>query len=115
MPTSLQECRTVHELLAGHALNVLAPHEADAVTAHLANCSTCRDEHDCLATVAAHLSALRIALAGDTDRHRQSALPGASKRPHAPRQRVRRRGSTCGSSGTPLTLSQWVSRIAYVR
>ncbi|MBC2868381.1 zf-HC2 domain-containing protein [Streptomyces mexicanus] len=106
------ECRTVHDLLAGHALNVLAPEEAAPVSAHLASCSACRDEHDCLAAVAAHLSTLRAALAGEAD----GRQPGPAERPHAPRQRHRRNGAARGGSlVASLTLSQWVSRLAYVR
>ncbi|MEV0493071.1 anti-sigma factor family protein, partial [Streptomyces atratus] len=48
MFTSPQECRTVRELLAGYALNALAPEEATRVCAHLTTCPDCRDEHDCL-------------------------------------------------------------------
>ncbi|MFI1164628.1 zf-HC2 domain-containing protein [Streptomyces sp. NPDC020801] len=113
MLTSPQECRTVHDLLAGHALNVLAPDETDAVTAHLAGCSACRDEHDCLAAVAAHLSALRAALADGTGRGRQPNMAGPAGLP--PRQRPCGRGSARGSRAASLTLSQWVSRLAYVR
>ncbi|MEU6477549.1 zf-HC2 domain-containing protein [Streptomyces sp. NPDC047017] len=94
MSASLQECRTVRDLLAGHALNVLAPEEADAVTAHLAGCTQCRDEHDCLAAVAGHLAALR------------------AQRPRTPRQRRR---SGRAAAGPSLTLSQWVNSLAYVR
>ncbi|GHF93351.1 zf-HC2 domain-containing protein [Streptomyces thermodiastaticus] len=106
------ECRTVHDLLAGHALNVLAPEEAAPVSAHLATCAACRDEHDCLAAVAAHLSTLRAALAGGTDgRH-----SGPVARPRIPRRRHCRNGADGGGSlVSSLTLSQWVSRLAYVR
>lgn len=87
-----QECRTIRELLAGHALNTLVPDEARAVSAHLVTCPGCRDEHGCLAAVASHLSLLRDALAND-----------AGPRP------VARRRPACDAKGARLTLSQWVT------
>ncbi|AYN42719.1 zf-HC2 domain-containing protein [Streptomyces dangxiongensis] len=110
-----QKCRTICDLLAGHALNVLEPADASAVGAHLATCSTCRDEHDCLAAVAAHLTSLRDALARDTGRQRPSYVPGMAGSRHCPRHQHRGRGSARGAVAASLTLSQWVSRIAYVR
>lgn len=115
MSTSLQECRTICDLLAGHALNVLAPDEASTVGTHLATCSPCRDEHDCLAAVAAHLSTLRDALARDTGRQQQSYVPGPAGCGQAPRRRHHRRSPARVALATPLTLSQWVSRITYIR
>ncbi|MER5753532.1 zf-HC2 domain-containing protein [Streptomyces sp. NPDC002088] len=87
MFSSLQECHTARERLAGYALNALVKEEAGAVTAHLATCSACHDEHYCLAAVAAHLVPLREALAD------------ASRRPRLGRRRPART--------TPLTLAQW--------
>ncbi|MFF4835112.1 zf-HC2 domain-containing protein [Streptomyces sp. NPDC001315] len=87
MISSLQECHTAREQLAEYALHTLVKEEAGAVTAHLATCSVCHDEHYCLAAVAAHLVPLREALAD------------ASRRPRRGR---RRPGRT-----TPLTLAQW--------
>lgn len=98
MFTAAQDCRTIGDLLEGHALNVLDPGEASAVRAHLAACPGCREEHHCLAAVAAHLSSLRRALADDPGR-RPTSLPGPARAPRA----------------ASLTLSQWVSRLAYVR
>ncbi|WP_189189876.1 zf-HC2 domain-containing protein [Streptomyces albiflavescens] len=87
-----QECGTFRELLAGHALNALTPDESSAVGAHLATCSACRDEHGCLAAVAAHLSLLRDELTSDTYR-----------------QPLGRRRPTRDAQAKRLTLSQWVS------
>ncbi|MGW5212971.1 anti-sigma factor family protein [Streptomyces sp. NPDC004051] len=94
MFTAARDCRTIGDLLEGHALNVLDPGEASAVRAHLAGCPGCREEHDCLAAVAAHLSGLRRALADE---------PGRRGR-HAAR----------GAPAASLTLAQWVSRLARV-
>ncbi|MFF7974984.1 zf-HC2 domain-containing protein [Streptomyces sp. NPDC007905] len=106
MSASLEECRALRDLLAGHALKLLAPQEASAVIPHLAVCSACRDEHDCLAAVAAHLSALRDALADGGSGHQP--------RHASPRQRCRRGTARKALAGS-LTLSQWVDRMAYVR
>ncbi|MEU1408479.1 zf-HC2 domain-containing protein [Streptomyces sp. NPDC005728] len=112
MTTSIDECHAVRDLLAGHALELLPPEQASTVIAHLGICSACRDEHHCLAAVAAHLSSLREALAPDL---------GPQRRPHpsgsgyaAPCQR-RGRGPARRAWTTSLTLSQWVDRMAYVR
>ncbi|MFF9087808.1 zf-HC2 domain-containing protein [Streptomyces sp. NPDC014991] len=110
-----QDCRTICDLLAGHALNVLEPADASAVGTHLATCSTCRDEHDCLAAVAAHLTSLRDALARRTGRQQLSHMPGLAGPCHRSRHRHRARGSARGAVAASLTLPQWVSRIAYVR
>ncbi|MDO0924589.1 zf-HC2 domain-containing protein [Streptomyces sp. TG1A-8] len=91
--TAVAECRTVCDLLAGHALAALAPGEAAAVGAHLASCGRCRDEYDCLARVAAHLSSLRAAAPAG----RGGPPSPGHRRPHRP---------------VPLTLPQWVSRTA---
>ncbi|WP_406351215.1 zf-HC2 domain-containing protein [Streptomyces sp. NBC_01635] len=114
MFTASQDCRTIGDLLEGHALNVLDPGEASAVRAHLVTCPDCRDEHHCLAVVAAHLSALRTALAHDPGRRQPSYLPGFGCR-HGSRPRGRRHGAARGALAASLTLSQWVSRLAYVR
>ncbi|WP_326753535.1 zf-HC2 domain-containing protein [Streptomyces hirsutus] len=114
MFTFSQDCRTIGDLLEGHALNVLDPGEASAVRAHLVTCPDCRDEHHCLAVVAAHLSALRTALAHDSGRRQPSYLPGFGCR-HGSRPRGRRHGAARGALAASLTLSQWVSRLAYVR
>ncbi|WP_406466458.1 zf-HC2 domain-containing protein [Streptomyces hirsutus] len=114
MFTFSQDCRTIGDLLEGHALNVLDPGEASAVRAHLAICPGCRDEHHCLAAVAAHLSSLRTALAHDSGRRQPSYLPGFGCR-HGSRPRGRRHGAARGALAASLTLSQWVSRLAYVR
>lgn len=108
-----QECAAVRELLAGQALNTLPPDEAREVRSHLVVCPACRDELDCLATVAAHLARVRDALAGDaaprqptcaSDRHAAGrTTPRAGRRP----------GRHHAGPATRLTLSQWVSRIAY--
>jgi anti-sigma factor ChrR (cupin superfamily) len=106
-----QDCRTIRELLAGQALHTLSPEAAAAVGSHLAACPACRDEHDCLAAVAAHLTRVRDALAHDAGRRQRT---GASDRaechfaaPHGPR----RRGPVRAEPPTRLTLSDWVSRI----
>ncbi|MEV0300868.1 zf-HC2 domain-containing protein [Streptomyces prasinus] len=115
MFTLSQDCRTIGDLLQGHALNVLDPGEASMVRAHLATCSGCQDEHHCLAAVAAHLSSLRTALACDPGRQQPSYLPGQAGRRHGPRHRRHRHSAARGALATSLTLSQWVSRLAYVR
>ncbi|WP_329565366.1 zf-HC2 domain-containing protein [Streptomyces sp. NBC_01361] len=68
MFSNSQECQTTRDRLAGYTLDALAEEEARAVTAHLATCSACRDEHYCLAAVAAHLIPLREALADESRR-----------------------------------------------
>ncbi|MFB6677316.1 zf-HC2 domain-containing protein [Streptomyces sp. NPDC057684] len=67
---STLECHTIRERLADYTLDALAEEEARAVTTHLATCSTCRDEHYCLAAVAAHLVPLRKALADEPERRK---------------------------------------------
>ncbi|MGW1894687.1 zf-HC2 domain-containing protein [Streptomyces sp. NPDC002004] len=90
MFASLQECRTIRELLAGYALGALAPDDALPVRVHLATCTGCRDEHECLAAVSAHLPLLRAALARDTGRQLAAryapARPPAAARRHMSRQ-----------------------------
>ncbi|MEV5282837.1 zf-HC2 domain-containing protein [Streptomyces sp. NPDC051994] len=76
MSACSQDCRTVCDLLAGHALGLLEPDQASVVAAHLATCPHCRDEHHCLTAVAAHLPSLRTALAHGTGRQRQTHIPG---------------------------------------
>ncbi|WP_333773419.1 zf-HC2 domain-containing protein [Streptomyces sp. IBSBF 3136] len=106
MSASLEDCRAYRDLLAGHALKLLTPQEAAAVVPHLAECPACRDEYDCLAAVAGHLSTLREALTDD----------GSERRPRHPSpQRCRRSGSARKALAGSLTLSQWVDRMAYVR
>ncbi|MER7181548.1 zf-HC2 domain-containing protein [Streptomyces hyaluromycini] len=94
MLSSLQECDTIRERLAGYALNSLVKEEAGAVTAHLATCSACHAEHECLAAVAPHLIPLREALADESQRRKHGR--------HRP-ERI-----------TSLTLSQWVNSKALV-
>ncbi|WP_237409482.1 zf-HC2 domain-containing protein [Streptomyces sp. M2CJ-2] len=96
MFTPAQDCRTIGDLLEGHALDVLDPGEASAVRAHLATCSGCRDEHHCLAAVAAHLSLLRTALACEPGRRQPSWLPGPAGCRGGPRRRRRRHGAARG-------------------
>ncbi|MGW9498630.1 zf-HC2 domain-containing protein [Streptomyces prasinus] len=115
MLTFSQDCRTIGDLLQGHALNVLDPGEASAVRAHLAACSDCQDEHHCLTAVAAHLAFLRTALARDPNRQPLAHLPGRGGHRHGSRQRRRRHSGARGAPATSLTLSQWVSRLARVR
>lgn len=115
MFTASQDCRTIGDLLEGHALDVLDPGETSAVRAHLATCPDCRDEHHCLAAVAAHLSCLRQALACDPGRQQPSYLSGAAGCRHGSRHRRRRHGAARGAPAASLTLSQWVSRLARVR
>ncbi|MDF3300240.1 zf-HC2 domain-containing protein [Streptomyces tropicalis] len=112
MSAAHQECRTIRDLLAGHALQVLSPEETRAVGAHLAACPACRDEHDCLATVAAHLTALRHCLTGATGPEQGSRIG----RQQAGRPRGRRGAPRDGLLAS-LTLPQWVDRmaVAYAR
>ncbi|MFD6325296.1 zf-HC2 domain-containing protein, partial [Streptomyces sp. NPDC058442] len=70
----------IGDLLEGHALDVLDPGETSVVRAHLAACADCRDEHHCLAAVAAHLSCLRRALADGPGRAQSSLRSGAAVR-----------------------------------
>ncbi|MFB7712017.1 zf-HC2 domain-containing protein [Streptomyces sp. NPDC056105] len=67
---STLECLTIRERLADYTLDALAEEEARAVSTHLATCSACRDEHYCLAAVAAHLVPLRKALADEPERRK---------------------------------------------
>ena len=107
--TAIEECRTVCELLAGHALRTLAPEEASTVRAHLATCDTCRDKHDSRASVPAHLSLLRDALACGENRHSQACAATRDECRHAsPRRRRPYRSAVT----MQITLSQWVSRTA---
>ncbi|MGX1547956.1 zf-HC2 domain-containing protein [Streptomyces adustus] len=112
MATNHDECRAVHDLLAEHALQLLAPEQAASVVAHLGLCTACRDEYHCLAAVAAHLSSLREALAPQLCPQPRSHPSGSDRA--APRQR-HGRGSAARAWSTTLTLSQWVDRMAYVR
>lgn len=111
MFTSPQECATIRELLAGYALNTLAPEEAAQVCAHLTICPACRDEHDCLAAVSAHLPLLRDALARDIKRRQQRYVPAPAESYHSSRQQLRRRRPTRAILGTPLTVTQLLSRM----
>ncbi|MGY3203035.1 anti-sigma factor family protein [Streptomyces sp. TE5632] len=115
MFTPAQDCRTIGDLLEGHALNVLDPGEASAVRTHLATCPGCREEHHCLAAVAAHLSSLRQALAHGSGGQQPSYLPGAAGCRPGARHRRRRPGAARGARTASLTLSQWVNRLACVR
>ncbi|MFE2102834.1 MULTISPECIES: zf-HC2 domain-containing protein [unclassified Streptomyces] len=94
--SSTDECRAFRDALAEHALELLPSERAAAVVEHLGICTACRDEYHCHAAVAAHLSSLREALAPRLCPERRSHPPGAVRT-------------------TPLTLSQWVDRMAYVR
>ncbi|MFE7351735.1 zf-HC2 domain-containing protein [Streptomyces sp. NPDC057543] len=109
----VEECRRIRGLLAGYALEILAPDEASAVAAHLAACDTCRDERDCRAAVPAHLTLLRDALASGQGRNRRaSAATGADGGQASSRHR--RPGGAAPT--TQITLSQWVSKTtSYVR
>ncbi|MFF1839201.1 zf-HC2 domain-containing protein [Streptomyces sp. NPDC058231] len=111
MSTSPQECRTVRELLAGYALSSLAPEETARVRAHLTTCPACRDEHDCLAAVSAHLPMLRDALARDTGRRQQAYVPAPAEGSHLSRHQPRRRRPARAVLATQLTLTQLVSRM----
>ncbi|MET8328265.1 zf-HC2 domain-containing protein [Streptomyces sp. NPDC005181] len=111
MFTSPQECCTIRELLAGYALHTLAPEEAAQVCAHLTSCPACRDEHDCLAAVSAHLPLLRDALARDIGRRQQRLVPAPAEGCHTSRPQPRRRRPARAILGTPLTLTQLVSRM----
>ena len=111
MFTSPQECRTIRELLSGYALDALAPEEAARVSAHLTTCPACRDEHDCLAAVSAHLPLLRDALARDIGRRQQRYVPAPAESCHTSRQQLRRRRPARSILGTPLTLTQLLSRM----
>ncbi|MFH8473347.1 zf-HC2 domain-containing protein [Streptomyces sp. NPDC018000] len=103
MLTATQKRRTVSERPAEeHALTAPAADEAITADAHLATCPTCRDVHDCPATLPAHLFLLRDALA-DSD--------GRAERRHAA---PCRRGPARTAEATQLTLSQWVSRTAKI-
>ncbi|MCF3129663.1 zf-HC2 domain-containing protein [Streptomyces olivochromogenes] len=105
-------CGAFRDVLADHALGLLPPERADAVIAHLGGCGACKDEYDCLAAVAAHLSSLRGALAPHMCPQRRSHPSGSG--PATTRQR-RGRGPAGRAWSASLTLSQWVDRMAYVR
>ncbi len=105
--TAIEECRTVREPLCGHALMTLAPEEASAVRTHLATCDTCRDTRDSRASVPAHLSLLRDALACDKGRHTRACAATRGDCRHAS---PRRRRAAPSAVTTQITLSQWVSR-----
>ncbi|GGJ73181.1 hypothetical protein GCM10010121_099680 [Streptomyces brasiliensis] len=113
MATFIGECLAFRDLLAGHALHILAPEETNALVPHLAACSTCQDEHHCLAAVAAHLSSLHEALTTGPSPTQRPHLPGSTKSQAAPRQR-RGSGPARGARTTSLTLSEWVDRMACV-
>ncbi|MFE7706705.1 zf-HC2 domain-containing protein [Streptomyces sp. NPDC057486] len=110
MFTTPQECSTIRELLAGYALNALASEETAQVRAHLTTCPACRDEHDCLAAVSAHLPLLRDALARDTGRRQHIYVPAPAEGRHTPRHQPRRRRPVRGGTARQLTLTQLVSR-----
>lgn len=110
MFTTPQECSTIRELLAGYALNALASEETTRVRAHLTTCPACRDEHDCLAAVSAHLPLLRDALARDPGRRQQIYVPAPAEGCHTPRHQPRRRRPARGGMARQLTLTQLVSR-----
>jgi anti-sigma factor RsiW len=110
MFTSPQECPTIREQLAGYALNSLSPEDAARVCAHLTTCPACRDEHDCLAAVSAHLPLLRDALACEAGRRQQTHMPTPARGPHWSRQQPNRRRPARAPVATQLTLTQWVSR-----
>ncbi|MFF4354733.1 zf-HC2 domain-containing protein [Streptomyces sp. NPDC001530] len=105
--STVEECRTIRELLAGHELKTLALDEASAVRAHLATCNTCRDEYDCLTALPAHLSLLRDALAcGKVPNTRTHAGTRADSSHASPRHRRPHRATLT----MQLTLSQWVTK-----
>lgn len=99
MFTTPQECGTIRELLAGYALNALAADETTQVRAHLTTCPACRDEHDCLAAVSAHLPLLRDALARDTGRRQHMYVPAPAEGCHTLRPQPRRRRLYPGGHG----------------
>lgn len=105
--TTIEECRTVHELLADHELKAFAAEAASAVRAHLATCDACRDRHGCRASMPAHLSLLGDALACGKDRHTQAC---AATRGHCGHPSPSGRRPFCSAVTMPITLSQWVSR-----
>ncbi|MGW2835424.1 zf-HC2 domain-containing protein [Streptomyces sp. NPDC001286] len=106
--TATEECRTVCELLTDHELRALAAGAARTVRAHLATCDACRDRHF-RASVPAHLSLLRDALACNKDRHTPACAAARSQCRHrSPSGRRPFRSAVT----MPITLSQWVSRTA---
>jgi hypothetical protein len=107
--TAIEECRTVRELLVGHALKTLPPGKASAVRAHLATCDTCRDKRHCRTSVPEHLSLLRDALACGNGRHTPTCAATPDECRHAS---PRRRRPDPSAVTTQITLSQWVSRTA---
>ncbi|MGW3631689.1 hypothetical protein ACWD7F_16230 [Streptomyces sp. NPDC005122] len=113
MLTSINECGTIRDLLAGHALQALGPDDASAVTAHVTACGgPCRDEYDRLAAVPAHLSLLREALVCERDANRRARVADRRECGHVP---IRRRNPARAAVARRLTLAQWVSRTACVR
>ncbi|MFD8306793.1 zf-HC2 domain-containing protein [Streptomyces sp. NPDC059690] len=107
--TAIEEHRTVCELLADHEPKALAAEATSAVRAHPATCAACRDRHDSRASVPAHLSLLRDALACHKDRHTQAC---AATRGHCGHASPSRRRPFRSAVTMPITLSQWVSRTA---
>ncbi|MFF1723245.1 zf-HC2 domain-containing protein [Streptomyces sviceus] len=103
------EGRPVREPLTGHALKTLAPGESSAVVAQPATCDTCRGDHDNRASVPAHLTLLRDALACGKGPHTQ---PCAATRDACRHASPRRRRPDPSTVTLQLTLSQWVSRTA---
>ncbi|MEU3340459.1 zf-HC2 domain-containing protein [Streptomyces sp. NPDC006668] len=107
--TATDECHTACEPLADHEFKAHAAEAASAVRAHLATCEACRDRHDGRASVPAHLSLLRDALARDEDQHAQAC---AATRGHWGRAAPSGRRPFRSAVTVPITLSQWVSRTA---
>ncbi|MER7679045.1 zf-HC2 domain-containing protein [Streptomyces sp. NPDC096934] len=113
MLTSLKECGTIRDLLAGHALQTLGPDDSSAVTTHVTHCGgSCRDEYDRVAAVPDHLTLLREALLCERDAERRTRVADRRECAHVP---VRRRHPARAASARRLTLAQWVSRTACVR
>ncbi|MGW3099548.1 hypothetical protein ACWDCC_39575 [Streptomyces sp. NPDC001102] len=107
--TASDACRTVGEFLAAHEPKAHAAEAASAMRTHLATRDTSGESHDGRASVPAHLSLLRDALARGKDQHTQACAATRGRCGHA---------SPCGhrpfrSARTmPITLAQWVSRTA---
>ncbi|MFJ9197036.1 hypothetical protein [Streptomyces flaveolus] len=76
-------------------------------TRHRTACDARRNEHDCLAAVAPHLSLLRDALAHGTGRDQQMHGNGRTVHSHVS---PRRSSSVRVALVRQLTLAEWVSR-----
>ncbi|MBD0420330.1 hypothetical protein H0H10_14460 [Streptomyces sp. TRM S81-3] len=88
------------------------PHRTGTVRPrHLTSCDAPRDEHDCLAAVAPHLSLLRDALAHGTGQDQQKHGNGGTVHGHVP---PRRNSAARVALARQLTLAEWVSRTASI-